>query len=453
MKFLCSNCKAKYQIPNEKVAGRTLRMTCRRCGEEILIRGQFLGGSESGATPPPGGGSALGAGFRKQAPAPPPPPAASAQQWHVAIQDSPVGPLRREDVAARIADGSLDGESLAWRDGMEDWQPVREIPELARLLSGRPSAAAPPPPPSSPGFPSPTAEPTPQPSPPAAPLPPPASAPVPPTASAPAPAPAGFAAHEPSSPASLPDFEETRRGGRQRGPSWGMMFMMVAGGAFIMMVGIVLGVQLSSSPKDTEGPSEPAAAAEKHDEPSADSEQTATPEVELELDDMQPEPQDEAKAEDAREAESERARRARSRGTGRRKEKQLSAEERDMLARMGGRSGAANIESDGEREGSGSGRGGTGLSAAQLRKVVTKGRPSLQRCYETALRGTPSNETIRMDIQITIGTSGKVTRVNARGQGLPGLDRCLERIVRRWVFPSAGDTTRTSFPVVFQPGG
>ena len=31
MKFLCSNCKAKYQIADEKVAGRTLRMTCRRC--------------------------------------------------------------------------------------------------------------------------------------------------------------------------------------------------------------------------------------------------------------------------------------------------------------------------------------------------------------------------------------------------------------------------------------
>ena len=39
MKFLCDNCKAKYQIPDEKVAGRTLRMTCRKCGNDILIRG------------------------------------------------------------------------------------------------------------------------------------------------------------------------------------------------------------------------------------------------------------------------------------------------------------------------------------------------------------------------------------------------------------------------------
>ena len=38
MKFLCPNCKAKYQIADEKVSGRTLRMDCRRCGQNITIR-------------------------------------------------------------------------------------------------------------------------------------------------------------------------------------------------------------------------------------------------------------------------------------------------------------------------------------------------------------------------------------------------------------------------------
>jgi predicted Zn finger-like uncharacterized protein len=32
MKFLCGNCKAKYQIADEKASGKTLRMKCRRCG-------------------------------------------------------------------------------------------------------------------------------------------------------------------------------------------------------------------------------------------------------------------------------------------------------------------------------------------------------------------------------------------------------------------------------------
>jgi predicted Zn finger-like uncharacterized protein len=38
MKFLCDSCKAKYQIADEKVAGKTVRMKCRKCGHLIEIR-------------------------------------------------------------------------------------------------------------------------------------------------------------------------------------------------------------------------------------------------------------------------------------------------------------------------------------------------------------------------------------------------------------------------------
>jgi predicted Zn finger-like uncharacterized protein len=38
MKFLCDQCKAKYQIADDKVQGKTLRMKCRKCGHVIEIR-------------------------------------------------------------------------------------------------------------------------------------------------------------------------------------------------------------------------------------------------------------------------------------------------------------------------------------------------------------------------------------------------------------------------------
>ena len=38
MKFLCDQCKAKYQIADEKVAGKTVRMKCRKCGHLIEVR-------------------------------------------------------------------------------------------------------------------------------------------------------------------------------------------------------------------------------------------------------------------------------------------------------------------------------------------------------------------------------------------------------------------------------
>ena len=47
MKFLCPSCKAKYQIADEKIAGRTLKMECRRCNHQITIRGDSSADFES----------------------------------------------------------------------------------------------------------------------------------------------------------------------------------------------------------------------------------------------------------------------------------------------------------------------------------------------------------------------------------------------------------------------
>jgi predicted Zn finger-like uncharacterized protein len=37
MKFLCDNCKAKYQIGDDRIAGKAVRMKCRRCGHDIHL--------------------------------------------------------------------------------------------------------------------------------------------------------------------------------------------------------------------------------------------------------------------------------------------------------------------------------------------------------------------------------------------------------------------------------
>lgn len=47
MKFLCPSCKAKYQISDDKVAGRSVRMKCRKCGHMISISKAVTEGSVS----------------------------------------------------------------------------------------------------------------------------------------------------------------------------------------------------------------------------------------------------------------------------------------------------------------------------------------------------------------------------------------------------------------------
>jgi predicted Zn finger-like uncharacterized protein len=51
LKFLCEHCKAKYQIADDKVAGRTVRMKCRKCGNPIEVRAAVTETSTSNRAP------------------------------------------------------------------------------------------------------------------------------------------------------------------------------------------------------------------------------------------------------------------------------------------------------------------------------------------------------------------------------------------------------------------
>jgi len=77
VKFLCEQCKAKYQIADEKAVGKTVRMKCRKCGHLIEVRAAVTETSVSSPVPVP---SASGATQPQegQAPAPPAQPVATA---------------------------------------------------------------------------------------------------------------------------------------------------------------------------------------------------------------------------------------------------------------------------------------------------------------------------------------------------------------------------------------
>ncbi len=240
VKFVCENCKAKYQISDDKVAGRTLRMKCRRCGEMIQVAAtvtessvsqklpaeQVAGSAPSPirATPPPRAaveapsaespsspgddagnadegatvirqspffhpdpkptGPALGAAPRPNAPRiipparaslsgagarssrPPPPPGSGpgmhapsspglhagfaravataprspssqplpTEDWYVGIGGVPLGPVRLAVLRDKAAAGQVDGDSLVWREGFDEWQAIKSIQPLMALV-------------------------------------------------------------------------------------------------------------------------------------------------------------------------------------------------------------------------------------------------------------------------------------------------------------------------------
>ena len=88
MKFLCPSCKAKYQIADEKVIGRSVKMKCRQCGHVIEIQEAVVGASAGGVSQPPIALNSIPA----PALAPPPKPATpSAERLAHPLQPDAVG--------------------------------------------------------------------------------------------------------------------------------------------------------------------------------------------------------------------------------------------------------------------------------------------------------------------------------------------------------------------------
>lgn len=193
MKFLCDNCKAKYQIADDKVAGKTVRMKCRKCGHQIEVRAAVTETSVSTAPPKPDAppapqkpaaprqstlatslsatkprahqsqpgvtGSALAGAFQRNvqdSPASVGSPSVTndrvelsvTDEWYVAINGVPVGPVRISELRRKAAAGAVTEDSLCWQEGLEEWRPVRAVPELAAIVreaaqGNRPSLIAP----------------------------------------------------------------------------------------------------------------------------------------------------------------------------------------------------------------------------------------------------------------------------------------------------------------------
>ncbi len=138
MKFSCQNCAAKYQISDEKVAGRTVKMKCRKCGTIIPIRAAPSTGSMAAAP------VVRAQSLRPHQPVSEAPIPAVAAEWHAGIGGASIGPLSKGEIEKRVADGSVTPETFVWREGMDGWEKISEIPELHSVLATVGLAAPPP---------------------------------------------------------------------------------------------------------------------------------------------------------------------------------------------------------------------------------------------------------------------------------------------------------------------
>jgi predicted Zn finger-like uncharacterized protein len=158
MKITCPSCSARYSIDDAKVKGKAFKFTCKKCGQTHVYRGGVEAAPSS---------ASLAAPAPPPQEAPPPQPAGYDQQgyqqqayqqqgyeapaggypgegydeeavWYVAVGEEQQGPYTTVQIREYIQTDQLDPESYMWRDGMEDWAPVAQVPEFADFYQGGP---------------------------------------------------------------------------------------------------------------------------------------------------------------------------------------------------------------------------------------------------------------------------------------------------------------------------
>jgi predicted Zn finger-like uncharacterized protein len=133
----CHSCGATYNISDEKIRGRRVRVRCKSCNEGIIVDGTQLESDEAtrvfspNLQPAPYTRGVHDEATRVMAPSGPDlRAAASDDEWTVNVEGSDQRNMDLAELVSSYTGGLIPDDALVWREGMDDWLPVKEVPEI-----------------------------------------------------------------------------------------------------------------------------------------------------------------------------------------------------------------------------------------------------------------------------------------------------------------------------------
>ena len=54
--------------------------------------------------------------------------------YFIAVGGAPQGPIDAATLRQRVSEGVLTANTLVWKEGMAEWAPAAQVPEIAALL-------------------------------------------------------------------------------------------------------------------------------------------------------------------------------------------------------------------------------------------------------------------------------------------------------------------------------
>ncbi len=138
VKIACPSCSAKYSIADEKVQNRLAKIRCRKCGTTIVIDGK--------ASPPTV--QAAGSSVHPQAASVSHAPSASVgpgvASYTVDISEHDQRTMTVPELVDAYNTGVVTADTYVWKDGMADWAPLADVPEINDALHAAAAASQPP---------------------------------------------------------------------------------------------------------------------------------------------------------------------------------------------------------------------------------------------------------------------------------------------------------------------
>lgn len=348
-----------------------------------------------------------------------------ADEWFVGINGVPVGPIRLSELRSKAASGSVNRESLVWRDGFEDWRPLGTFPELSAIVdeslsSARASLTPFTPPVAQVLVPTPSAE---------------ASIAVPTTSSPEVEAYAG-SNNGVTGAAVVTDELDVAGVPKRSGTSPAAWIAVGIALLFGLTIGFVLFNKNAKTVEVVKYVDRPVAGAASN--------VVAAPDTSVAVSDAQNAPADPKNPTKHTQpvAKSTSA--------------TTTAEPDKGLSGLKGLQGLSPGPKGPDVSGPSGTVGGTGqLDGAQIQSTVSRYTGSVKRaCWQPALdtRDKDAPTTARVNVAITVLPSGSVSNAVVNGgdpKGYRGLSQCISSRVRGWQFPPSGDTTTVNVPFVF----
>ena len=115
MKITCQACHSKYNVADEKVQGKIVKIRCRKCGATIVVHGNVPASAAVSAPSEAPPASRITA------------PDQGQQQWHVSLSDTDQRTMTLTELVSLYQAGVATQETFVWTDGMPDWKPLSEV--------------------------------------------------------------------------------------------------------------------------------------------------------------------------------------------------------------------------------------------------------------------------------------------------------------------------------------